>query len=238
LKGTVLDGGTGIIAAPLKSTFKKGKVIAEVLDVDLAGAVDAARKVPLDRHKNLSYVTQTTDEGKWKGCPVLACFPTRSLLDKLDDPDARISEVCVIPWSRNEVLYWAQTWNPKIISIEGEEGIFEKMLQEGKRPSLNSVVRAALLSLTTSVNMSTGLSHPSDRSAAVWTFRILRRGGYSFDPDELRAFALREGWITNGADDLMRIADHIMKGRSPPAGRRPFVPNILDIWNERANEQR
>lgn len=54
------------------------------------------------------------------------------------------------------------------------------------------------------VDRSTGLSHPSDKAHAVDTFRALRKGRYTWDPDVIHAWALANGWGNRGPEDLTK----------------------------------
>lgn len=109
--------------------------------------------------------------------PVLGLWvDDRQLEKRLDGLDA--PGLCVVPWNRVDIEQWKANWNP----IE---------LRSGEPPDqpatiANPVVETALESLTTSVNLSTGLSHPSDKSAAVQAFRVLRDGGEPFPPRRSR----------------------------------------------------
>lgn len=53
------------------------------------------------------------------------------------------------------------------------------------------VVWEAMERFTGSINSSTGLAHPTDRSRVIDGLTKLRRAGHGFDPDELLAAALR-----------------------------------------------
>ena len=98
----------------------------------------------------------------------------------------------------------------------------------------NAIVIEALKSLTSSVNLGTGLGHPSDHDAAVWTFRALMEAGVPFDPDEVRAWAASHGWRMAAADELGDFAQRILDGRRIRTRSRPWKTEIVDIWRRRA----
>jgi hypothetical protein len=69
----------------------------------------------------------------------------------------------------------------------------------------------------------------------VYVFRILKRHRVPFNPDEVRAHLLTQGWPPSGADQARDIAVKVLEGRIIRGVReRPFVPNIMDVWKERA----
>ncbi len=81
------------------------------------------------------------------------------------------------------------------------------------------------------MNRATGLTHPGDKTLAVWAFRHLVAGGHALDPDEIRACLLtEEGWTPRGADQAKEVAEGVLQGKRFKVGPNPFKPNILDIW--------
>jgi hypothetical protein len=72
--------------------------------------------------------------------------------------------------------------------------------------SLSTPVEEALGQLTQSINLGTGLTHPSDKKHAVRVIASLQAAGHSFDPAEVRRWAQRNGWSSNAAIDLEAVA--------------------------------
>jgi hypothetical protein len=103
---------------------------------------------------------------------------------------------------------------------------------------MNPVVESALETLTHRVNLSTGISHPSDRTAAVRMFEILRDNGFRYDPKETRAWLVAKGgWNPGHANEVESIAVGILAGKRYKVERSGWSEKILDIWKEEAKKK-
>lgn len=164
---------------------------------------------------------------EWRGGPAMALWPTARGIAMLDDCD-RTKALAVVPWLLRDVEPWRRARRP--IDLLGAA-------PTAQSPSINDpIVRAAIRSLTMSVNLSTGLSHPSDKAHAVETFKVLKKAGHDWDPDDVHAWALANGWHNRGADDLRKYADGIRKGSSFRTTRYGLNNDVLKHWQELANE--
>ena len=157
---------------------------------------------------------------------VLALWTDDRTLQVIEDR-ARPLAICAIPWLRKDISNWVAAHSPRD-------------LRSGSATSAvkvsNPVVEEALRSLTSSVNLATGLGHPSDHDAAVWTFRALRQAGEGFDPDEIRAWASSHGWRMGDADELADFARRVNEGRQIRTGSRPWREEIVELWRQRATQ--
>lgn len=160
----------------------------------------------------------------WSG-PMLVVYPSPKLLDVVDGLQAP-SDVLVVPWVREEVEPWIRMWGARELGSSAKP--------EPKRFS-NPTVRAALESLTSHVNLSTGLAHPSDRAAAITMFRLLQDAGEPFDPDEARDWLISElGWQPQHANKVSDVAEGVLEGRRfRTSGSGDWAPDILEVWRER-----
>lgn len=155
--------------------------------------------------------------------PVLAVWVDDKQLDRLDD--LRTPALCAIPWNRVDVDGWKTNWNPTDART-GEPGGRDETVS-------NPVVVSALTSLTARVNVSTGLTHSSDKSAAVEMFRELKKAGEDFDPDEVRAWAVRHGWRPDHARELAELAQKLKDGQRVQVRERgKWRDDIVAIWRE------
>lgn len=153
------------------------------------------------------------------GAATLAVWPSDRLLERLEHAHPRA--LCVVPWNEQDVAEWLASYGPCDLRTD----------EEAPEATLSSpVVEAALVDLTVLVNLTTGLGHPSDRDAAVSLFRILKDGGYSWDPAEVRAWAASHGWGVKGAKELEHVASAVREGRRIRGGRRMWREDILDLW--------
>ena len=71
---------------------------------------------------------------------------------------------------------------------------------------LSTHVENALQRLTDTINLGTGLNHPSDKKHAERTFDKLRADGHAFDPVEVRRWAQRHNWSSGAAAELEAVA--------------------------------
>jgi hypothetical protein len=161
----------------------------------------------------------------WDGGPALALWPTASMLALLDDHEG-VKALAAVPWLLKDTDAWRRARRP--IDLLGQAE------QEPEPEISDPVVRIAVQHLTDGVNLSTGLSHPSDKARAVETFKILRKGGHRWTPSEVRAWALVHGWDNRGADDLERYAAGVLEGK--PFRTRGFGlrKEALQMWRDEA----
>lgn len=109
------------------------------------------------------------------------------------------SAICAIPWTENDLETWRRAWNP----IDPCTG--EPIGQEALTVS-SPLVERGLESLTTAVNLSTGIHHPSDERHAKRLFKALHLCGEPLDETEIRTWAIRHNWEPRHADDLAELA--------------------------------
>jgi hypothetical protein len=117
-------------------------------------------------------------------------------MNKLDDSWGA-QAIMYLPWNEEEGREWRTTWKPKEIGYGAEAPLTS---------SLSDAVAEALKLLTRNINLGTGLGHPSDEALAKRVFAKLRSEGHSFDPAEVRRWALRNNWNSSAAADLEKIA--------------------------------
>ena len=103
----------------------------------------------------------------------------------------------------------------------------------------NKVVLMALKTFAASANRSTGISHPSDKRAAIEIFTVLKKNGEQYDPDEVKSWLiLKANWKPEFAEDVAKIARGILEGKrftSIQKGQM-FIENIIETWREEAKD--
>jgi hypothetical protein len=113
--------------------------------------------------------------------------------------------ICAIPWSEQDLSVWRAAWSP----ADPRAGT-----SAGPAPTIpNPVVCIALEDLTVRVNLSSALSHPSDKEAAGCTLKTLVGGGEQFQPAENQAWAVANGWKLEDAKRLAAMAEALQNGR-------------------------
>lgn len=79
--------------------------------------------------------------------------------------------------------------------------------------TMNTTLRRALEVLNASVNVSTGLSHPSDMDKAKSMFKILHENKEVLLKAGICAWAEANGWKPDDADELGSLAQQIGEGK-------------------------
>lgn len=217
---------SALLAVPQISNLK-GEISA-VLGDPTVKILTKSEKITFNSTVQISLLTERKDIYSWDG-PILAIHPTKELLDKIDGLNG-VTDVLVIPWTFDEVQYWIDAWSAT------ELGAAPKKIPS--KIVLNPLVEVALESLTIRVNLSTGITHPSDRSATIGLFRILNNAGISYNPDKIRAWLVsQQRWTPKGADDVKKVAADILSGKRLKGGTDSWTDNILETWKEYAEKK-
>ncbi|MCZ2813159.1 hypothetical protein O2W15_17135 [Modestobacter sp. VKM Ac-2979] len=179
----------------------------------------------VDLSKRIQTETWKTFTGcHWPGGPVLAAWPDRDQVAKLD-ADRRTSALCVLIWSERDVAAWSAAHLPEMLSPTATP------------PSPSTVsdpaVERGLETVTTLINQSNGLTGYG-RDIAVTALLTLHDAGYQLDPEEIYAWTLSKGWRPMGAAELRDFATAINRGTRPRAHRPALRADILDVWRSDA----
>lgn len=127
---------------------------------------------------------------------VLAAYLTDKDMDIVDGI-GNISSIVFLPWLEGDGKRWLSTWNPKIV------GPSSWVISQ---PSLPTPIQEEILRLGRCINMSTGLSHPSDKHMAKEIFFNLKKQRYTATEETIRQFAVNNGWEPKRARELASFA--------------------------------
>lgn len=175
----------------------------------------------------ISLFTARNLRSSYVGRPILAVWVGDDDMERIEELTP--AAICAIPWSRADLEAWKAAWAP--IDLRTGRPVGEPLSIS------NGVVEAALKDLTNYVNLSTGLVHPDDKRAAVWTFRLLRQAGERYDQSRIRASAVRQGWSMKYARELAELSEKILDGRRVQArGHSPWRADIVSIWRTSASK--
>jgi hypothetical protein len=210
---------------PTKSQLD-GTVIDASLGSSECKSLSSGQKVNVTDSLSLKCETIRTFKSYSHTDIILCVFPSEKMLDLVDSMDG-LEIAIIVPWFDEDADKWKKTWNPVVL---GEIPSKPEYLID------NPVVEEAMKKLTKRVNLSTGLSHPRDKGAAVEILRILRNNGENFNPDALKAWALRNGWIPKGAEDLRIYAQAIIERKPIRGDSNAWNPNIINILRESAGK--
>lgn len=127
---------------------------------------------------------------------VLATYLTDKDMDIIDSVQ-NSNSIVFLPWSEEEGKRWLSTWEPEIVGPSTW-----KIL----KPELPAPVGNEILRLGRCINMSTGLSHPSDKDRAKRIFADLKKQGLKTSEEAIRQFAVNNGWDPVSAQELASFA--------------------------------
>lgn len=180
----------------------------------------------LVKRRDVDYVSERQwAGGSVRGGRVIGLWPTAEMLEKLHDRTPDGGALGVLTWNETDVATWAA--GVGAVDLLGGGTTAPPAVDD-------TMVLGALRSLTNSVNLSTGIAHPSDRDKAIETFKRLRSTGHLYDPATVEAWAVAHGWGARHAASLRKMAQEIADGvnkRKRSSGSM-FVENISDIWLE------
>lgn len=138
---------------------------------------------------------------------VLVYYAEQSILDFVDGLH-NIGGVVAVPDFEGGADDWSQRWG---VIVHGEKR------QEPATLIEDQTVVKALETLTQIVNLSTGLSNPSDKEHANTVLRILRAKGHTDPSPHIKSWAIQHGWSPKGGDALEALSRKIWKLKSKPS---------------------
>jgi hypothetical protein len=183
------------LVAPQKGNWDS-TIVARFLGEPVAKSLMKGQSITLTQGVSMTLESaQTFRAGVSHGLLVGTHLSPKDM-NKLDDSwDAQA--ILYLPWTDTDDREWRTTWQPKSIGIN---------TQNNPSATFTSAVEDALQRLTQTINLGTGLAHPSDKKHAERMFEKLRADGHSFDPDEIRRWAQRNSWSSDAAADLAAVA--------------------------------
>ncbi|KTF10357.1 hypothetical protein [Pseudoalteromonas sp. H103] len=178
-----------IIVFPTKQGFKNS-IVANLLGKQATktildgGTVNAIDDIKLSFRTPKSIAKFSNNE------VIFAIYTSENDMNLVDS--ARSEAIVFLPWREDEGKDWLAIWNPKIIgpttwAIDTD--------------ALSSEAQEVILRLGRSINMSTGLTHPSDKDLAKRLFSSLRNTN-SLTPELVKRFAIQNGWEPLRAQEL------------------------------------
>ena len=168
----------------------------------------------------------------WRGGPVLAPWPTNEVLSEISDHlSDRVTAVCLLEWGEDEYLRaWVRAHNGTNL-LTGDAA-------PGEEELLSPVVTAAMEDLSRLVNHANGLVQQEDKKYAIQTLQRLVSAGYTFDVDNLVAWALAHGFTGSEVTRLRDYATRVLQGHRFRLTRPSvFVDNIVEIWEQEARQR-
>lgn len=186
-----LDHNTGLLAVPGQDNLTG--TISQVLGNTFVSKLKKGNSITISNNTKLSLLKKISE---FNG-PIIVIYPTPKLLDKIDDM-YNVTDVLVIPWLFEEIIPWIKGWGAKELGSSLGKNI--------PKLSLEYRIIDKLEKLSKSVNLSTGIGHPSDKNTAIRCFEYFKSNNISVDLIELRAWLIANNWKSKSADLVIKLA--------------------------------
>lgn len=159
---------------------------------------------------------------------VITCGLDSADVLKIDDFYSS-KAIISVPWLRDGLKKWVQTWNPK--ELRGNQ----EAVVAYDEPSC--VVKKAMEELTESINMSTGIHHPSDEEQAKTYILALHKYEHNLDEDIVGSYLVRElNWTTDHAKDVEKLITTLNNGKYFKGGSRTGLQNYYKRWTKECED--
>lgn len=154
---------------------------------------------------------------------VIACGLHEEEISPFDNYQS-IKVIIAIPWLREKLQKWVQTWGPIELRGKGPSVTF---------PPPSCIVKKAMEELTESINMATGITHPSDEKTAKTYILALHKYEPNLDANIVGAYLVRElQWDTSYAQEIENLINILNDGKHFKGGERTGLINHYDRWKE------
>lgn len=138
---------------------------------------------------------------------VVGYYADMKMLDDIDGM-SNVAGVVAVPDLPDDANAWEARWSP---IVHGREKRDSKPLID------DPIVERALETLSSIVNLSTGLGHPRDKTHASDILRILRNKGHRAERDGIQSWAIRRGWKPGHSEELAQLAERIFAMKTKPS---------------------
>lgn len=180
---------------PTKGSFTSSD-IAEFLGEKAAKSLAKGLSINLDDCIQLNFEIPRNIKSFGNYDVLLAAYLTDKEMDMIDGV-RNVDTILYLPWNESYGKRWLSTWHPQIVGTSAWTASSE---------SLPKIAQDVVLKLGSCINMSTGLTHPSDKDMAKKLFSELRKQRVSASPELVRQFAAQNGWEPNRAQELANFA--------------------------------
>lgn len=87
---------------------------------------------------------------------------------------------------------------------------------------MSAIIKEAVKTLSSTVNVTTGLNHPNDMNRARELFKILHDNGEVILKSDVASAAMANNWSADDADELGSLAQQIGEGKNPRVSGGPY----------------
>jgi hypothetical protein len=170
-------------------------IIGELLGDAASKKLMKGNSIPIDNYGiNLTYESVSTVQKITTPQVGLAFYVSTKDIQKLDE--LYFDVLVFVPWLDTEGTNWAVKWNAETHGSSNQDTAI----------NLSPGVVDSLKALTSCINLSTGIIHPSDKEHAKRKFSQLQLDGISWDIIEIEKWAVRNGWKASHAQELATLS--------------------------------
>lgn len=167
---------------------------------------------------------------KWVSKPsvLIAVFASQDMMDKIDSLQNLVAVVAV-PWTPDAIKNWVATWSPV------ELGKPAKSAKATPKLIADPIVEQAMKSLTSVINRGTAVLNASDDDHAKRILRILRSRNHQEPAENIKLWAIKNGWLPKAAKRLEILAEKAFALRSKPKLDNPVhAEQLYQRWADAA----
>ncbi|WP_449431795.1 hypothetical protein [Pseudomonas putida] len=197
-----------IFLVPAKASLNSGP-LANALSATVHNALVKGNPVKLPCGAHMRCETVKTLRWVTKPSVLIAVFASQDMMDKVDSLQNLVA-VVAIPWTPESVTNWEKTWSPKVL------GKPAKSSKPVPKLIADPIVEQAMASLTRMVNKAHSTLHPYDEDHVKRVFRILRSRNHHEPAQNIKLWAIKNGWLPKAAERLEALAEKVFALRSKP----------------------
>lgn len=205
------DGLEVILLVPVKVSLTSGS-LHEALGATMHNTLIKGQPVKLPSGAQMRCETMKTLQWVSKSSVLIAVFASQNMMDKVDALQNLVAVVAV-PWTPDAIEDWNKTWSPQVLGKLKKAGT---SAQASTKLIVDPVVEQAMKSLTSVVNRATSVLNPSDEDHAKRTLRILRSRNHQEPAENIKLWAIKNGWLPKAAERLETLAEKAFALRSKP----------------------
>lgn len=216
-----------IFLVPAKASLTSG-ALHKALGATVHNALVKGQPVKLPSGAQMRCETKKTLQWVSKPSVLIAVLASQDMMDKIDSLQNLVA-VVAIPWTPDAIDDWVKTWSPRVL------GKPSKSAKPAPKLITDPIVEQAITSLTAIVNRAHSVLNASDEDHAKRILRILRSRNHQEPAENIKLWAIKNGWLPKAAERLEVLADKAFALRSKPKLDNPgHAEQSYQRWTDAA----
>lgn len=185
---------------PTKKTFLNSNVVTDLLGNNICKQLVKGEGVNIDGIEIKLEIP--VNVSSWNAYDiVIGLYLGTKGIDALDSINSA-NAIIFLPWLKDEGVSWISTWSPTVIGSK---------TWQVQSSTIPEYIVEELSTLTNIINLSTGLSHPSDKTTAERILKRIKSNGYKLNAEDVRKWAIKNNWQPRHAEQLNKLVLKIHK---------------------------